>query len=93
MVIRAIIVFTACWWLNWCPAETSAKPNVYVTCYPLMYFAHRISDHNVTIQYPVSTGLDPVFMALRQAQSIEHALSALLTQKASVFKANYLLLA
>ena len=38
-----------------------AKFTVYVTNYPLKYFAERIGRDVVTVQYPISDDIDPAF--------------------------------
>lgn len=43
------------------PATTLAKPTVYVTSYPLKYFAERIASNRVHIVFPVPAGMNPVF--------------------------------
>ena len=43
------------------PASNSGIPAVYVTNYPLAYFAERIGGHEVKVVFPVPGDVDPAF--------------------------------
>jgi zinc transport system substrate-binding protein len=43
------------------PAESAAKPVVYVVSYPLQYFAERIGGDAIEVVFPAPPGEDPAF--------------------------------